>query len=61
MLPDGPRKSLLTSSEIVIPIDAWRIMGWVALRIWEREAPQAASARIAEIVADKRAKRSSGR
>lgn len=30
--------------------------GWVALRIWEHEAPEAAAARIAEIVTKKRAK-----
>lgn len=35
--------------------------GWVALRIWEHEPPEAAAARIAEIVANRRARRSSER
>ena len=32
--------------------------GWVVLRIWEHEAPEAAAARIAETVANRRARSS---
>ena len=51
-------KIALTPSEIVTPTGALAADGWVVLRIWEHEAPEAAAARVAETVAERQVRRS---